>query len=72
MSPIFTTKSQAKASLVLMKTIENKHSLHILYNPYSAVMCKRITQIVHSYEDNCVYSPLAQCYEKINALKSYL
>lgn len=58
MLPIFTAKSQAKASLVLMKSIENKNSLHILYNSYFFVMCKHITQIVHLYADKHVYSPI--------------
>lgn len=35
----FTTKSQTKASLLLIKfIIENKTSLYILYNSYCSVM----------------------------------
>lgn len=57
MSAIFTTKSQAKASLLLVKFNIGKKILCIFCVIPTVLSCKHIFQIVHSYEDKLGYSP---------------
>lgn len=56
--PIFATKNQTKASLLLIKFIVENEILCIFSAIHIALSCKHIVQIVHSHEDKYVYSSI--------------